>query len=67
VKLLRERLLGSPMLDSGLFDEAAIETMIDRHENGRSNHAAPLWLLLAFEGFLTMDASARAPFARAAE
>ncbi len=64
--LLRERLLGAPMLDSGLFDESAIETMIDRHESGRSNHAAPLWLLLAFEGFLTIDTSARAPVARAA-
>lgn len=49
---LRERLLGDKMLDSGLFDETAIAELIDRHEQGRSDHAAPLWLLLAFEGFL---------------
>ena len=67
VGLLRERLLGSRMQDSGLFDETVIETMIDRHESGRSNHEGSLWLLLAFEGFLSMDASARAPVARAAE
>ena len=50
---VRERLLGGPMQDCGLFDVGAIGAMIDRHENGRFDHAGPLWLLLAFEGFLT--------------
>ena len=60
---LRERLLRGPMLDSGLFDSGAVAAMIDRHEDGRSDHSGPLWLLLAFEGFLmaqTVPASERA-------
>lgn len=65
--LLRERLLGGPMQDSGLFDHAAMGRMIDRHEQGRSDHAVPLWLLLAFEGFLSSIATVETPVARAAE
>ena len=65
--LLRERLLAGPMLDSGLFDPIAIERTIDRHASGRSDQSGPLWLLLAFEGFLSMEASVRLPVARAAE
>ncbi len=49
---VRERLLAGPMQDCGLFDRAAIAGLIDRHEQGRANFAGPLWLLLAFEGFL---------------
>ncbi|MGI4950631.1 MAG: XrtA/PEP-CTERM system amidotransferase [Janthinobacterium lividum] len=61
---LRERLLQGPMQDSGLFDGASIAAMIDRHEQGKFDHAGPLWLLLAFEGFLTA-ATVSAPAARA--
>ena len=50
---LRERLLAGPMQDCGLFDPVAIGRLIDQHEAGRYDHAGPLWLLLAFEGFLT--------------
>ena len=65
--LLRERLLGGPMLDSGLFSADAIEQTIARHEQGRSDQAGPLWLLLAFEGFLSMVAVTGTPVAGAAE
>ena len=63
---LRERLLQGPMQDSGLFNTAGIAAMIDRHEQGRFDHAGPLWLLLAFEGFLSA-ATVPASAARAAE
>ncbi len=63
---LRERLLSGPMLDCGLFDPVAIGRLIDRHEQGRSDHAAPLWLLLAFEGFLVAEPAMPATTARAA-
>ncbi len=65
--LLRERLLSGPMADSGLFDAGAIAQMIERHASGRSDQAGPLWLLLAFEGFLTMQAAVGVRVARAAE
>ena len=40
------------MLESGLFDAAAIGRLLDAHEAGRRDHAQIIWLLLAFEGFL---------------
>lgn len=55
---LRARLLGGPMLDSGLFDGAAIAHLIDAHASGRIDHAQPLWHLLVMEGFLTGVAEA---------
>lgn len=63
---LRARLLDGPMQDSGLFDPSAIAGMIDRHQQGRYDHSGPLWLLLAFEGFLAAE-SQPASVARAAE
>ena len=54
-------------MGSGFFDEASVETMIGQHESGRSDHAAALWLLLAFEGFLFADAAVGTTVARAAE
>ncbi len=50
---LRERLLGTPMQDSGLFDPAAVARLVDQHASGVSDHSSALWLLLVFEGFLT--------------
>ena len=64
---LRERLLGGPMLESGLFDGRAISRLIEQHEQGRSDHAVPLWLLLTFEGFLVAATAAAVPVPRAAE
>ena len=61
---LRERLLGGAMADCGLFDPAVIGRLIDRHEQGRSDHSALLWLLLAFEGFLMAEATVPASAAR---
>ena len=49
---LRERLLGPAMLDSGLFQAAAIARLLDEHESGHFDHAMALWQLLVFEGFL---------------
>ncbi len=48
---LRARLLGEDMLSQGLFDEAAIASVIDAQAAGADNTTA-IWLLLAFEGFL---------------
>ncbi len=49
---VRGRLLGAPMLDSGLFDAPAIARTIDEHAAGSFDHSQMIWLLLAFEGFL---------------
>ncbi|CDG83274.1 XrtA/PEP-CTERM system amidotransferase [Janthinobacterium agaricidamnosum] len=49
---LRSRLLGPTLRESGLFDMACIEDMLERHDSGRRDHSAPLWSLLMFESFL---------------
>ena len=49
---VRGLLLGPFMMESGLFDGAAIGRLLDEHESGRFDHAQVIWLLLAFEGFL---------------
>lgn len=54
---LRERLLGAPMLDSGIFERAALARLVDEHESGVFDHAQPLWTLLMVEGFLASQAA----------
>jgi asparagine synthase (glutamine-hydrolysing) len=49
---IKTLLLGEAMLQSGLFDAAAIGKLLSEHQSGARNHAQPIWLLLAFEGFL---------------
>jgi asparagine synthase (glutamine-hydrolysing) len=49
---VRDLLLGPILLESGLFDAAAIGTLLDQHAAGVFDHAQVIWLLLAFEGFL---------------
>ncbi|HYF07497.1 MAG TPA: asparagine synthase-related protein, partial [Acetobacteraceae bacterium] len=50
--MLRRRLLGPAMLDSGFFDRTALAHLVEEHASGRHDHAQPLWQLLVFEGFL---------------
>ena len=53
---LRERvklaLTGEAMGDSGLFDMQRLGQLADEHASGARDHAAVLWSLLMFEGFL---------------
>ena len=51
-KILRGRLLGPAMSDSGLFDMGSLTRALDEHVSGRFDHSGLLWLLLTFEGFL---------------
>ena len=53
---LRERvrgaLLGGPLADSGLFDQATVRQMVEQHESGARDHSTPLWTLLMYDAFL---------------
>ncbi len=51
---IRHRLLGPAMADSGLFDLASVDKLLAEHEAERYDHSGVLWLLLTFEGFLSM-------------
>lgn len=53
---LRERvragLLGNTLADTGIFNMAFIEKMLDQHQSGRRDFSASIWTLLMFESFL---------------
>ena len=50
------RLTGAPMMDSGLFDRAALARLVAEHAAGGANHAQPIWQLLVLEGWLAQQA-----------
>jgi asparagine synthase (glutamine-hydrolysing) len=58
---LRTRLMGPAMLDSGLFDPAALLRLLEEHGTGAADHSQPLWQLLTFEGFLAGQDRATSP------
>ncbi|WP_198245531.1 XrtA/PEP-CTERM system amidotransferase [methane-oxidizing endosymbiont of Gigantopelta aegis] len=49
---VRDALLGETMADSGLFDQAFLQKMVDQHQSGLRDYSAPIWSLLMFESFL---------------
>ena len=49
---LRETLSGAVLCESGLFDVAAIASLLDQHQSGERDHSAALWTLSMFESFL---------------
>ena len=53
--IVRARLLGPAMLDCGLFDLQAVECLLAEHQAGKFDHSGALWLLLTFEGFLSLS------------
>jgi len=48
---VRERLSDAALLDSGLFDRRAIETLVSQHESGAFDHNQALWSLLMFQAW----------------
>lgn len=53
-EVVRQRITGSTMLDSGLFDPTELKRLVDEHRLGGFDHSGILWLLLVFEGFLSL-------------
>jgi asparagine synthase (glutamine-hydrolysing) len=49
---VRNDILGSTMMDTGLFDPTYLKTLVDQHQSGRWDHSATIWTLLMFEEFL---------------
>jgi asparagine synthase (glutamine-hydrolysing) len=58
---IRARLLGEPLLSSGLFLRESLVQMIDEHGAGRFDHSMALWHLLVFEGFLASEVACADP------
>ena len=49
---VRDGILGSAMVDSGLFRRQYLEKLVTQHQSGVRDYSAPLWTLLMFESFL---------------
>ncbi|MDB5394175.1 MAG: asparagine synthase [Rhodospirillales bacterium] len=49
---VRSRLTGQVFRDSGLFDNAAISTLVDQHDSGAFDHNQAIWSLVMFDGWL---------------
>lgn len=49
---LRSTVLSEAMLDSGYFNSSRLNSIIDAHTSGRSDHSDALWCLLMFAQFL---------------
>lgn len=49
---LSRYVLSDSMLDSGLFDQATLQKMVNDHSQGYKDHGASLWCLLTFSLFM---------------
>jgi asparagine synthase (glutamine-hydrolysing) len=48
---LRAAVLGGTLAQTGIFEPAALERLVDQHQRGVRDHSPALWALLMFEGF----------------
>jgi asparagine synthase (glutamine-hydrolysing) len=51
-KRVRDAVLGSTLADTGIFDPATLEWLVESHQSGGRDNCAPLWTVLMFEAFL---------------
>lgn len=58
---VRDSLLGERLGDTGWFQRATLERLVNEHQQGSHDHSAPLWTLLMFEAFLRNVVDAGAP------
>jgi len=49
---LRRRILGERLLDSGVFDDGYLRTIVSQHQSGTRDHASTLWALMMYDQFL---------------
>jgi asparagine synthase (glutamine-hydrolysing) len=52
---LRDSLLEGGLADTGMFDHAFLEKLVNEHQSGLREHSAPLWSLLMFQAAIAND------------
>ncbi len=52
---LRASLLEGGLAQTGLFDHAYLEKLVDEHQSGLREHSAPLWSLMMFQAAVADD------------
>jgi asparagine synthase (glutamine-hydrolysing) len=43
---------GTRLLETGLFNRSYLQSLVDQHQSGRSDHSRALWSLTMFDAFL---------------
>lgn len=49
---VRQAVLGPRLAETGWFDRAYLQHLVDAHQAGQRDYSAPLWTLMMFEAFL---------------
>ena len=49
---LRAAIQGERLADTGWFEPAYLNRLLNEHQSGASDHSAPLWTVLMFDAFL---------------
>jgi asparagine synthase (glutamine-hydrolysing) len=49
---VRDRVLGTLLADTGMFERRMLQHLVDAHQSGASDYSAPLWTLMMFDAFL---------------
>lgn len=49
---VRENILSSEMIESGLFNRKYLETLLQHHQSGLRDYSAPIWTLMMFGSFM---------------
>ncbi|WP_416306675.1 XrtA/PEP-CTERM system amidotransferase [Neptunicella sp. SCSIO 80796] len=49
---LRQRVLEGKMIDSGIFDQKTLTSMVENHINGSQENGQMLWAMMMFEAFM---------------
>ncbi len=49
---VRSSILSNRMMESGLFEQSYLRTLVDQHQSGRRDNSASIWTLLMFDSFL---------------
>ena len=55
---MRKAVLNPALLDTGIFNETYLKTMIEEHQSGARDHTVSLWSVLMFEAFLRKNGAA---------
>jgi len=50
---VRDTLLGSEIMDTGVFNQKYLEHLVDQHQSGLRDYSGPIWSLLMFSAFCT--------------
>lgn len=56
----RNAILGPTLAETGFFNRDTLRSMLEQHQSGQRDFAAPLWSLLMFEAFLRNSEQAAA-------